>query len=335
MSHKATNWAVAQRGISPVAKVILWQLADRHNPDNGCFPEIDTLARDGEVSRATVIRILSELEAKLLVRRIKRVHPVTKKQLPNRYVLAFEAEFAVPGDIHVSNCDMDMDAESRVSECNPGYRGEGPKSRVSNCDMDGSSRVSKTGGAGSQIPGEPGVTAETPNSSLTGNRTSKGTGKRAEGRDRESIFDEIWKAYPERPGSPKLTAWEVFEKLDDTDAAAALRGAKRFAAWWREQEPGKPEEERLRFVKYLSRWLHERGWIDAMKLHVTTILSPEAAAVMAGKLTVNKWRQNELFLACERQLGRSVPVGKSGSWSFDEAVVEAAKKGLGSGQGPP
>ncbi|HWV19512.1 MAG TPA: helix-turn-helix domain-containing protein [Devosia sp.] len=335
MSHKATNWAVAQRGISPVAKVILWQLADRHNPDNGCFPEIDTLARDGEVSRATVIRILGELEAKMLVRRIKRVHPVTKKQLPNRYILGFEEEFGRRGDVRVSNCDTELDAESRVSECNPAFADGAEESQVSNRDMDGSSRVSKTAEAESQIGVEPGITAETPNSSLTGNRTSKGTGKRAEGRDRESMFEEIWKAYPERPGSPKLTAWEVFEKLDDADVAAALKGAKRFAAWWREQEPGKPEEERLRFVKYLSRWLHERGWIDAMKLPVSTIQSAEAAAVMAGKLTVNKWRQYELFLACERVLGRSVPVGKSGSWSFDEAVVEAAKKGLGSGQGPP
>jgi Helix-turn-helix domain len=54
MSHKATNWAIQQRGLSPVTKLVLWFLCDRHNPDFGCFPSQDQLAADAEISRASL-----------------------------------------------------------------------------------------------------------------------------------------------------------------------------------------------------------------------------------------------------------------------------------------
>ncbi len=38
MSHRATNWAIQQRGLPPATKLVLWHLCDRHNPDYGCFP---------------------------------------------------------------------------------------------------------------------------------------------------------------------------------------------------------------------------------------------------------------------------------------------------------
>jgi hypothetical protein len=54
MSHKATNWAIQLRGLSPVTKLVLWYLCDRHNPDFGCFPSQDQLAADAEISRASL-----------------------------------------------------------------------------------------------------------------------------------------------------------------------------------------------------------------------------------------------------------------------------------------
>ena len=94
MSHKATNWAVEQRGLKPTAKIVLWHLADRHNPDLGCFPSQDRLAADCEISRSSVNVQLNTLEAAGLIRRQTRVDPKTKRQMPTRYVLAFEADFA-------------------------------------------------------------------------------------------------------------------------------------------------------------------------------------------------------------------------------------------------
>lgn len=376
MSHLATNWAVLQRGISPVAKLILWHLADCHHPKHGCFPHIDTLVTNCEVSRATVLRVLHELEGRGMIVRIKRVNGHTKKQLTNKYILGFEADFgsyAVSSVVQVYS-DEDED-EGRVSDCDPasttdesrvqiqdtaqtteGASGaaewssdeetgasrvripdtaSGEKSRVSDCDPDTASRVSNWGKAGCQIGGEPGVTGETPNRSLTGNRTSKGTGKRAQGRDRDSLFAEIWKVFPRRPTSSIEKAQKTFAALDDAEAIAAVKGAERYAAWWKVQEPGKPVDERLIYVKNLSTWLYERGWIEALKLPLPPEPGSDASAILADYEYVHKLKQWDLFAECERVRGKSVTVGKSGSWAFPKAVVAEARVRLGSGSGPP
>ena len=63
MSHHATNWAILQRGLKPTTKIVLWHLADRFNPDYGCFPSQDRLAHDCEISRSTLNAHLALLEA--------------------------------------------------------------------------------------------------------------------------------------------------------------------------------------------------------------------------------------------------------------------------------
>ncbi|WP_444464176.1 helix-turn-helix domain-containing protein [Rhodobacter capsulatus] len=98
MSHEATNWAIKQRGLKPTTKVVLWHLCDRFNPDYGCFPSQERLAHDCEISRSTLNDHLGQLEAVGLLRRVPRLDPVTKRQLPTRYILAFEPGFT-PVDV--------------------------------------------------------------------------------------------------------------------------------------------------------------------------------------------------------------------------------------------
>lgn len=93
MSHEATAWAVKVRGITPVQKIALWHLANRHNPDYGCFPAQATLAHDAEVSLATLNRALAALEQRGLIRRQPRINPETGRQLSTRYLLACEPGF--------------------------------------------------------------------------------------------------------------------------------------------------------------------------------------------------------------------------------------------------
>jgi hypothetical protein len=93
MSHEATNWAIKQRGLKPTTKIVLWHLCDRFNPDYGCFPSQDRLAHDCEISRSTLNDHLGQLEAVGLLRRVPRHDPVTKRQLPTRYILGFEPGF--------------------------------------------------------------------------------------------------------------------------------------------------------------------------------------------------------------------------------------------------
>ena len=90
MSHKATLWAIEQRGLKPTTKIVLWHLCDRFNPDFGCFPSQARLAADCEISRSTLNDHLDRLETAKLLRRVPRVDPVTKRQMPTRYILGFE-----------------------------------------------------------------------------------------------------------------------------------------------------------------------------------------------------------------------------------------------------
>ncbi|WP_210880226.1 helix-turn-helix domain-containing protein [Roseovarius autotrophicus] len=94
MSHDATNWAIQRRGLKPTTKIVLWHLCDRFNPDFGCFPSQNRLAHDCEISRSTLNEHLDRLEAERLLRRVPRIDPVTKRQLPTRYILGFEEGFA-------------------------------------------------------------------------------------------------------------------------------------------------------------------------------------------------------------------------------------------------
>lgn len=93
MSHKATNWAFQQRGLKPATWRVLVMLADRHNPDNGCFPSQQQLACDAEMSVSSLNDHLAKLEEMGLIRRVRRINPETRKQMSTRYILGFEPDF--------------------------------------------------------------------------------------------------------------------------------------------------------------------------------------------------------------------------------------------------
>lgn len=93
MSHAATNWAIQQRGLDPAVKIVLWHLADCHNPAQGCFPTQNYLAANAELSRASINRHLATLETRGLIARERRYDPVRHRQLETRYYLACEADF--------------------------------------------------------------------------------------------------------------------------------------------------------------------------------------------------------------------------------------------------
>ena len=91
MSHVATNWAINQRGLKPATKIVLFYLADRHNPDYGCFPSQKTLAEDAEMSERSVRDHLDILEQKGLIQRISEQDGGKFKS--TRYILEFEPDF--------------------------------------------------------------------------------------------------------------------------------------------------------------------------------------------------------------------------------------------------
>lgn len=93
MSHRATNWAIQQRGLKPATKIVLWHLCDRHNPDFGCFPTQARLAEDAEMSVSALNDHLARLEALRLIHRVRMHDPRTHKRQATRYILGFEDGF--------------------------------------------------------------------------------------------------------------------------------------------------------------------------------------------------------------------------------------------------
>jgi hypothetical protein len=93
MSHKATVWAIQQRGLMPATKIVLWFLCDRHNPDFGCFPTQARLADDAEMSISALNEHLAKLEELRLIHRVRTHDPRTHKRQATRYILGFEEGF--------------------------------------------------------------------------------------------------------------------------------------------------------------------------------------------------------------------------------------------------
>jgi len=90
MSMKAVVWALHQNGLSPSQKIVLLMLADRHNPDLGCFPSIRRLANDCNMSRSGVFTHLKVLEQKGMILRIGRTRE-NGEQTSNEYTLLFNS----------------------------------------------------------------------------------------------------------------------------------------------------------------------------------------------------------------------------------------------------
>ena len=127
MSHQGTNWAILQRGMKPTTKIVLWHLCDRYNPDYGCFPAQERLAHDCEISRAGLNTHLAKLEQRGLLRRVRRIDPITKRQMSTRYILGFEEEFAPPprGDSGPETSEIrPFDMANPCPESGHGGRGE-------------------------------------------------------------------------------------------------------------------------------------------------------------------------------------------------------------------
>jgi len=93
MSFQAMAWAVAQKGIRPLEKLVLLALANYASNSAGeCYPSMATLADDTGMSRDSVIRAIKAMEDAGLLRVIRRREGDVN--LPNVYRLALQGVVA-------------------------------------------------------------------------------------------------------------------------------------------------------------------------------------------------------------------------------------------------
>ena len=86
MSMKAVVWAIEQPDLSHGEFRVLMSLANRHNPDLGCFPSVSRLTDDCNMSRSSVFTNLTKLEKKGIIKRVGRVRS-DGQQTSNEYTL--------------------------------------------------------------------------------------------------------------------------------------------------------------------------------------------------------------------------------------------------------
>ncbi len=97
MSFSAVNWSWEQKGLSAYEKMVLLALANRHNPDYGCFPSIKKIEEDVEFSEATIKRAIRTLESRNIIRVQKAFRP-NGSQTSNRYFFKFEYDTQCQAD---------------------------------------------------------------------------------------------------------------------------------------------------------------------------------------------------------------------------------------------
>lgn len=232
MSHIATNWAFQQRGLKPSAKIVLLVLADCHNPSHGCFPTQAFLADACEMNRDTVNVQLSQLESEGLIRRIRSIDPVSKRQRPTRYKLAFEADFAVEDE----GADQGETVRKAVSEIPTQGAKAVSEKPAEPCRIYGVSRV---GNSDTNLVKEP---------------VRKPVVRGEADEHTQKAFDAFWKTHP-RPRDQER-ARELFLKAvsEGVPAAWIVASAK---AYRDENRGNKPM-----YLVYADNWLAERRWTD-------------------------------------------------------------------------
>jgi hypothetical protein len=280
MSHRATNWAIQQRGLPPAAKIVLWHLADRHNPDLGCFPTQAKLSEDCEMSRSSLNNQLALLEERGLILREQRKDG-SQRQAATWYRFAFEPEF-----------------EALKAAQEPAETTETDESRVQNLDTEpcpiiGPSRVQNSGTSESNCldtePVSEPVIEPLPPTPLTEGAEPAG-GERDVDQDSEDqkkaeqcLKRSWWKlvnGWPNLNGLPTEKAKQVFASMSEQDRETAI--AKR-DAWF-----ALLKQQKRDYVPAPATYLRERLFdavSDAVSLPVAGVdLPPYGKGWMAWRL---------------------------------------------------
>lgn len=261
MSHKATNWAIQQRGISPAQKLVLWHLCDRFNEDNGCFPSQLTLAGDCELSRSSLNDQLAALEAAGKMLRQKR-RDQEGRQLRTRYRFPFEAGWPFSDNV--------------VDDGEPEFAG------VEQGDQVGEPSPKFGHGAESETGGEPSPKSTENRVQTVGLKPGIEPGNNQEERAREKVDEDDGKSatgrtlitfrgrWPTSHADDRERVERAWQKLTPLERDKAIDYAETMAA----------EHKRTGIGRIMPGWryLENRQWQTADELAAEAAAQPEEAA---------------------------------------------------------
>lgn len=245
MSGQALVWAANIRGLPPATKIVLIQLAERHNKDTGrCDPKIVTLAADCEMSRASLMRHLSALEEFGLISRVTQGME-NGGRASNQY------------DLHM-NATPKEGQRSQIETGGKGLISEGQRSQI---------EQAKVSPVRPPYIDEPVLNLKEPDAQrreddlFSANETTATVAPSiAEKGKKEEAFERFWRAFPPGRKTDKPKAAVIFGQIvagrrkgiPKTDAAVIIAGAERYAAT-------SPDPQ---YVPMPTTWLNGARWDD-------------------------------------------------------------------------
>ena len=284
-AYEAQVWARRQRlGGDVAAKIILMILADYADEWGTCFPGVDRIAEEAELSKSTVLRRLKALAEAGLVTVERRAND-RGHRTSNRYVL--EIEVTVTAEQWNAVVQRVV---ARVTEPLEEVQGVNvtPGSQAPpKCQPEREAKVS---------PGDTGTTSRTTSSTPypLGSNASAPASEQQQGSQAvlslvvdsapstaptgpQIAFSEFWALYPRK--TSKIAAERAWTKavkaVDPAVIIAAIPAA--VAQWRREQRP-------LDKVPYPATWLNNGSWEDEIPEAPQQVASPWSTAPSAAEV---------------------------------------------------
>lgn len=256
-AYRAQVWAREQRFDGDVAaKIIVMLLADYADEWATCYPGVDRIADETEVSRSTVLRKLKALAEAGLVTVERRAND-RGHRTSNRYILELDVTVtAEQWRAARERCERRAEHPEEVQGVNvtPGSP-EPPKSHAEHEPYVSSGDTGTTRGTTSS-PLTPPTAAQEAAGALFEAPAVPEQPQPVNGRQSASTaFASFWDVYPRKTG--KISAQRAFERaLRHAPAEDILAGLTRAAAHWT------THRTETRFIPHPATWLNAGRWDD-------------------------------------------------------------------------
>lgn len=294
-AYEAQVWARKQRlGGDVAAKIILMILADYADEWGTCYPGVDRIAEEAELSKSTVLRRLKALAEAGLVT-VERRADGRGHRTSNRYVLEIEVTVTAVQWNEVVQRVVARAAEplEEVQGVNVTPGSQAPpkcqperESKVSPGDTGTTSRTtSSTPYPHEQPVGDPRFGAVLNNATMSEQQQGSqavlslvvDSAPSAPLTGPQIAFSEFWALYPRK--TSKIAAERAWTKIvkgvDPAEIIAAVPAA--VAQWKREQRP-------LDKVPYPATWLNDGAWQDEIPAAPEQVVSAWSTAPSAAEV---------------------------------------------------
>lgn len=148
----------------------------------------------------------------------------------------------------------------------------------------------------------------------------------AEAQGARDLFDDVWDVFPQNPTSIRGEARKRFDALPAKDQVKAHEAAQRYARWFAEDciNRKRTVDAGLRYVPHLATWIETGAWRQADALPIKA----ESQQPVIPVTKLDRERDRDLWLACEKVMGKKAPTSNN-EWWFKDAVIAEARQQAG------